>query len=708
MGYSIADGRLYLEGSPVSLFSGSFQYWRVDPSLWHGMLGLLAEMGLGVVETYVPWSVHETSPGEYDFGDSDPWKDVRRFLELCREAGLKVIMRPGPHINAELTYFGFPERILADEDICCRSADGTPVLVPAPPRMFPAPCYHHPVFLSEVEGYMNALSGAVGDMVHPRGPVIAIQVDNECSGFFRTHPYDQDYSRYSIRLYHRFLQEEYGDISELNRAYRGSFRSWELVDPPRRFDPGALEELPRHLDWVRFGEYSINRALGNVLGVMKSCFGGDVPYFHNYPTLDPEPPFDITGAEQMLDFQGVDFYPRKGHYHTIRRGLKRVTASSRLPYLAEFASGGPFYSYPQDPVDRTFNTWTAVMHGIKGINFFMMVERERWYGAPVSRTGAVRREGCDFYSGFLAEIRGLQLEDMRCRRPVLLLFDRDYERLTAAARLLKPLPRLVGELLHDIDRPGGLLLPEGGSTAERTARDFAELRSFWYWALTAAGSHFETGDGDCTREFISSHSLVIAPTFDFMDRGLQEKLVEYARSGGTVVAGPGVPRLDRGMNPCELMSGYMSEPSATSPEAFTCGVRVREALLFESSDDGGLSCLNTCEAGSGKIVQFGLLPGPIHDVSLAEPFVPLVVTLQMTAGIDPLLVPSDHRIDVSLLEGGGRTILMVANPTEETVETELRHTAGMRFLDTETGVETGGGPIPLELEPYSIRIMEGR
>ena len=86
----------------MSLFAGSFRHWRVDPSLRADILSKVREMGFGIVETCVPWSVHEDSQGRFDFGEGEPRRDLPRFLGLCREAGMNVLVRPGPNIDAEL------------------------------------------------------------------------------------------------------------------------------------------------------------------------------------------------------------------------------------------------------------------------------------------------------------------------------------------------------------------------------------------------------------------------------------------------------------------------------------------------------------------------------------------------------------------------------------------------------------------------------
>ena len=47
---------------------------------------------------YVPWNFHEPSPNQYLFNGD---RDLEHFLQLAKDIGLLVILRPGPYICAE-------------------------------------------------------------------------------------------------------------------------------------------------------------------------------------------------------------------------------------------------------------------------------------------------------------------------------------------------------------------------------------------------------------------------------------------------------------------------------------------------------------------------------------------------------------------------------------------------------------------------------
>ena len=52
-------------------------------------------LGLNTIQTYVPWNLHEPSPGNLVF---DGIADIGSFIRLCQKLGFLVMLRPGPYI----------------------------------------------------------------------------------------------------------------------------------------------------------------------------------------------------------------------------------------------------------------------------------------------------------------------------------------------------------------------------------------------------------------------------------------------------------------------------------------------------------------------------------------------------------------------------------------------------------------------------------
>ncbi|MGW1213083.1 glycoside hydrolase family 35 protein [Streptomyces sp. NPDC002499] len=157
--FTVGDTDFLLDGRPVRLLSGALHYFRVHEAQWGHRLAMLRAMGLNCVETYVPWNLHEPSPGRH--------KDVEalgRFLDAAREAGLWAIVRPGPYICAEWENGGLPHWVTGELGARARTRDER--------------------FLAHVERWFEALLPGIADRQIDRGgPVIMVQVENEYGSY---------------------------------------------------------------------------------------------------------------------------------------------------------------------------------------------------------------------------------------------------------------------------------------------------------------------------------------------------------------------------------------------------------------------------------------------------------------------------------------------------------------------------------------------
>ncbi|MBV9049773.1 MAG: beta-galactosidase, partial [Solirubrobacterales bacterium] len=97
---------LLIGGKRTVIYAGEFDPWRLpSPSLWLDRLQKMKADGFNAVTPYFDWAYHSPSPGVYDFSGV---RDVNLFLNDAHKAGLYVIARPGPYINAETDAGGFP------------------------------------------------------------------------------------------------------------------------------------------------------------------------------------------------------------------------------------------------------------------------------------------------------------------------------------------------------------------------------------------------------------------------------------------------------------------------------------------------------------------------------------------------------------------------------------------------------------------------
>ncbi|HWG11856.1 MAG TPA: beta-galactosidase [Streptosporangiaceae bacterium] len=100
---SIGDKRVFVT-------AGEFDPWRTpSPSLWLDDLQKMKADGYNAVTVYFDWDYSSPAPGAYDFTGV---RDMNTFLNMAQQAGLYVIARPGPYINAETDGGGIPSWVL--------------------------------------------------------------------------------------------------------------------------------------------------------------------------------------------------------------------------------------------------------------------------------------------------------------------------------------------------------------------------------------------------------------------------------------------------------------------------------------------------------------------------------------------------------------------------------------------------------------------
>ncbi|WP_203581145.1 beta-galactosidase [Microbacterium hibisci] len=148
-----------VDGKPWIPVMGEYHFSRDLPERWERELRKMKAGGINVLATYMLWIAHEEEQGQVRW---DGHRDIRRFIELAAEVGLKVMLRIGPWAHGEARNGGFPDWLQA-LPIRHRSDD--------------------PAYLELVRGWYSAIEEQVRGLFHtatnPQGPIIGIQVDNE-------------------------------------------------------------------------------------------------------------------------------------------------------------------------------------------------------------------------------------------------------------------------------------------------------------------------------------------------------------------------------------------------------------------------------------------------------------------------------------------------------------------------------------------------
>lgn len=74
---------------------------------------MVKAIGFNTLSVYIMWNYHELSPGKFDFFTGN--RNLGLFMQLAKEEGMYVLLRPGPYVCAEWDFGGHPFWLLSDD-----------------------------------------------------------------------------------------------------------------------------------------------------------------------------------------------------------------------------------------------------------------------------------------------------------------------------------------------------------------------------------------------------------------------------------------------------------------------------------------------------------------------------------------------------------------------------------------------------------------
>lgn len=158
--YSYNSECLTCNGSPILPIMGEFHFSRYPEKEWRSALENMKLGGVEIAATYVFWIHHEEAEGEWDFSER---RNLKAFLNCCREVGMKVWLRIGPWAHGECRNGGFPDWLVEKErrgELTLRTDD--------------------PQYLRYVDVFFTKIAEQTDGYMHKDGgPVIGIQIENE-------------------------------------------------------------------------------------------------------------------------------------------------------------------------------------------------------------------------------------------------------------------------------------------------------------------------------------------------------------------------------------------------------------------------------------------------------------------------------------------------------------------------------------------------
>lgn len=267
---------LILDGKRVVPVMGEVHYSRIPADEWADEVRKIKDGGVTMIAAYVFWNHIEEVEGVFDWSGQ---RDLRRFLEVCKDADMPVVLRLGPFCHGEVRNGGIPDWVFTKG---CKVRQEDPAFLDYTARL-----------------YRQIFSQVQGLQWKDGGPVIGAQFDNEYRG----------HGSYLMAL--KQIAEDAGfDLPFYTRT------GWPELKTPVPYS----ELIPLYGDYADgFWDRSIEEGVGNYYKAF------NFRQFRNSSAIATEQLGDQTDSSS--DAEGL--YP----YFTCELGGGMTTAYHRRPYI---------------------------------------------------------------------------------------------------------------------------------------------------------------------------------------------------------------------------------------------------------------------------------------------------------------------------------------------------------------------------------------
>ncbi len=638
MSFTTEKNYFIKNGKPFFVISGEIHYFRVDPRLWEKHLRLLKQSGANTTSTYIPWDWHEYEENKFDFtGETNPARNLVRYIELCKKVGLNLIVKPGPYILAEYESHGLPGWLLNKCSREAHSIDENGNVISSDLMSYMSEEYLRYAFLwyDKIMPIISRYQNSNG------GPVITMQVCNEV-GVFQWLSGKIDYSESVIKLYKEFLKEKYVTIETMNTVYGTEYSSFDKVVAPK----GKIEnkqDYCAYYDFHLFYRHFYALYLDTLVKKIRS-FNIDLQLTHNIPGWiygnAAELPMLISTYKEIMRTRsdivfGLDHIPEFFSFRNAHSDLAcNKILEAMQPYgpvwAAEFQSGTREHHVKSDPNDLETFYYASLAHGLKSFNYYMFSQginprgkgffgKTFYFQTPLDH----KAEKSPLYSSIKkvdrfinSEKDDLLLSETKANICVGFYKPYFYTELTTS--------QLLKEKRLDVEKLGLSLDP-------RFVREEIFFNGLLR-GLQTLNFNYDIRDleNSSVGNFLKYKQLWVVTT-EFMDADTQRFLVSYVKKGGHLIMYPAVPTLDTYLNPCTILRDELKIPftKSTSPNKVNAfGIEdvftmFREKQIFEATEqetvaktEHGEACGINKKVGEGMITVLGFAFGYTSDEHL--------------------------------------------------------------------------------------------
>lgn len=625
-------------GEPYFLISGEVHYFRIKANKWKKHLHLLKESGANTVSTYIPWDWHEIEENTFDFdGNSNPKRNLIKFINLCNELELDLIVKPGPYILAEYNNQGLPRWLLKklSKNAFAQDENGNIIsedLV----------TYLSDDFLEYTFKWYDKVLPIINSFQKKNdGPIIMMQICNEI-GVFQWLSGNIDYNPKVISLYNDYIRKKYKDISSLNSVYSSNYQNFDEVKPP----VGRIKnktDYCAYFDFHLFFRHYYNQYITILKNKIRN-YGIEVQLTHNIPgwiygNASELPMLIGTYSEIIKNHNdiifGLDHIPefmsfRNAHSDFASNKILQAMQPNSPVWAAEFQSGTREHHVRAYVSDLESFYFASLAHGMKGFNYYMFSqgvnpEGKGFYGKTFYYQTALDANGkkLDLYDSIKKVNHFIRKEKIdlitsqtKADICVALYKPYFYTELTTS-QLLKEKRLNVTDLGLFVD--------------PRFLREEILFNGLMRGLQTLNYNYdvvdLENGD---IKKFFNYKQLWVLST-EFMDAQTQKMLADYVKSGGNLIIYPVIPTLDLYLDKCEVMKNELSiifslKKSSHKVSAFGIDevfTNFQQKLFFSEIDsepiaftEDGAICGIKKKVGKGQVIILGFAFGYSTDEHL--------------------------------------------------------------------------------------------
>lgn len=625
-------------GKPYFLISGEVHYFRINPKLWRNHLRFLKESGANTVSTYIPWDWHEIEESEFDFeGKTNPARNLLRFIELCKEEKLEMIVKPGPYILAEYKNQGLPVWLLKKLSKNAFALDENGNII-SPDLV----SYLSDEFLEYVMKWYDKVLPIIDKFqINKNGPISMMQVCNEI-GVFQWLSGKIDYNPKVQMLFKNFLIKKYKSIKYLNSVYSTDYSNFEEIKTPS----GKIENKSGYCIYYDFHLF-FRQYYNDYLSILKNKIrdaGIKVQLTHNIPgwiygNASELPMLISTYSEIMKNHPdiifGLDHIPefvsfRNAHSDLACNKILQALQPEAPVWAAEFQAGTREHQVKAYAKDLETFYFASLAHGMKGFNYYMFSQGinpkgkgfygKTFYFQTALDFNAKKNPLYDSIKKVNSFIRKNETDLVKSRTKadiaVGIYLPYFYTELTSS--------QLLKEKRLDVNKLGLYLDPR-----------FVREEIFFNGLLRALQTLNYNYDAINLQSYnlddLLSYKQLWVVSTEFMDKTTQEVLSEFVLRGGNLVIYPSIPLYDLYLNDCTIIKNKLKldfkvEPSDNLIEfmniedVFTV---FDKKLVFNEPEnngiaytDNGKACAVSKKIGKGKITALGFTFGYTSDEHL--------------------------------------------------------------------------------------------